>query len=73
LLSAIFAANRRGLFQQPAKTARGAPLEKYVISKIDKSYYPQKLILLNHTKSIPEENVEEEVKKREQKFAPSRH
>jgi hypothetical protein len=51
----------------------GAPLEKYVISTIDKSYYLQKLILLNTYKANPRGKYEKEVKKREQKFAPSRH
>jgi hypothetical protein len=68
--------------QEPLPTANQKPTqnktfsmhpEKYVISAIDKSYYPKTNVHKCIQSKIPEENMEEEVKKREQKFAHSRH
>jgi hypothetical protein len=51
----IFILNRTNLFQQPTKDKEKnseEPLEKYVISAIDKSYYP-KTNVPNSSKESP--------------------
>jgi hypothetical protein len=51
LLSANIYPKTTGASSNNQPKLPGAPLEKYVISTIDKSYYPQKLILLKYLQS----------------------